>query len=366
MKMLCGRGALLAATMVVGLSGVAPGAAWADFGVSKFDAGTCTQNVEPNGQCSRDTPDLFYRQAAGHPPWGITDFKFNTTGLLQAPDGNVKDVRVDLPVGLSVNPEATPKCATAQLEAAACPAASAVGTNYITAISGGVQVPISTTVYNMEQPQGMPARFGMTVPLVGGEIYLDGGVAWDSDYHESFDIRDITDAIPLVETRLVFDGRAGDGTFITMPSGCDGPQVTHLGVDSHQQPGVFLRYDTTTPVGAVGCDQLPFAPGVKVATDTRRAGAPAGVTIDVTLPQSPNGKDHPNTATLRDAHVTMPAGMALNPSAATGLEACTDDQLGKGTMRPVTCPAASAIGTLQIETPVLPAGTLSGRGSALG
>jgi hypothetical protein len=84
------------------------------------------------------------------------------------------------------------------------------------------------------------------------------------------------------------------------------------------------------------------------------------VTIDVTVPQNPNGKDQPNSATLRDAHVTLPEGMALNPSAAVGLEACTDDQLGKGATRPVACPAASAIGTVQIETPVLPAGTLSG------
>lgn len=355
------RRALVAAVSVAGLCALAPTAAQADFGVSKFDAGTCTMNTEPSAQCTRESDRSFwYATAGGHPQWGITDFAFNTTGFAQTPDGNVKDVHVDLPVGLSVNPEATPKCTTAQLEATACPADSAVGTNYITTISAAVKAPIPTTVYNMVQPQGMPARFGMTVPVVGGEIYLDGGLAWDSDYHESFTIANITNAIPVYETRLVFDGRAGDGTFITMPSTCTGPATTGLQVDSHQNPGKYLSYNTVTPIGASGCADLPFAPKVAVATDTRVAGAPAGVTVDIGLPHNPNGKNQPDTATLRDAHVTLPAGMSINPSAANGLQGCTDAQLGKGTTRPVACPAASAIGTVDFETPVLPAGSLKG------
>lgn len=354
------RRALVAAAATMTCA-IAPTAARADFGVAKFDAGTCALNSEPAPECARDSdPSFWYTQAAGHPQWGITDFAFNTTGALATPDGNVKDVHVDLPVGLSVNPEATPKCTTAQLEAQACPANSAVGTNYITTVSGVIKAPVATTVYNMVQPEGMPARFGMTVPLVGGQIYLDGGVAWDSDYHESFTISDITDAIPVYETRLVFNGRAGDGTFITMPSNCDDVATTGLQVDSHQNPGRYLSYSTVTPTKATGCDGLPFNPTVSVTPDTRVAGAPAGVTVDVDVPQNPNGKGQPNTAALQDAHVTLPEGMSLNPSTANGLEACTDAQLGKGTKNPVTCPAGSAIGNVEIETPVLPAGTLKG------
>jgi hypothetical protein len=354
------RRALVVVASIAGPCALAP-AAHAAFGVSKFDAGTCTMNTEPAAQCTRDSPRSFwYDQAGGHPQWGITDFAFNTTGLLSTPDGNVKDVHVDLPVGLSVNPEATPKCTTAQLEAQACPPDTAVGTNYITTVSAAVKAPIPTTVYNMVQPDGMPARFGMSVPVVGGQIYLDGGVAWASDYHESFTIANITDAIPLYETRLVFNGRAGDGTFITMPSRCNGPATTGLQVDSHQEPGKYLSYSTDTPIGASGCADLPFAPTVGVAVDTRVAGAPSGVTIDIGLPRNPDGKNAPDTATLRNADVTLPEGMTINPSAANGLGACTDAQLGKGTTRPVSCPAASAIGTVDFETPVLPAGALKG------
>ena len=136
--------------------------------------------------------------AGGHPQWGITDFAFNTTGLLQTPDGNVKDVHVDLPVGLSINPEATPKCTTAQLEA---PGVSADSRGRDQLHHGALRRGPAPDPHHRLQhgpAEGMPARFGMSVPVVGGEIYLDGGVAWDSDYHESFTISDITDAIPLV------------------------------------------------------------------------------------------------------------------------------------------------------------------------
>ena len=63
---------------------------------------------------------------------------------------------------------------------------------------------------------------------------------------------------------------------------------------------------------------------------------------------------------MRNADVSLPQGMGLNPSAASGLQACTDAQFGKGTRNPVACPAGSKIGTVAIDTPPLPNGTLTG------
>ena len=52
--------------------------------------------------------------------------------------------------------------------------------------------------------------------------------------------------------------------------------------------------------------------------------------------------------------------MGLNPASANGLVACTDAQFGKGTNNPIACPAASKIGTVEVQTPSLPAHTLGG------
>ena len=52
--------------------------------------------------------------------------------------------------------------------------------------------------------------------------------------------------------------------------------------------------------------------------------------------------------------------MGLNPSSADQLKFCTDDQFNKGNRQAVACPAASKIGTVAIETPPLPAGSLAG------
>src|SRR5690606_2857039 len=39
-----------------------------------FQSGTCNANEEAGKQCSPETPGLFFKQAAGHPPLGFTQY----------------------------------------------------------------------------------------------------------------------------------------------------------------------------------------------------------------------------------------------------------------------------------------------------
>ena len=52
--------------------------------------------------------------------------------------------------------------------------------------------------------------------------------------------------------------------------------------------------------------------------------------------------------------------MGINPSAANGLQTCSDAQFRKRAREPDRLPAASKIGTVEIKSPPLPEGTLDG------
>jgi hypothetical protein len=52
--------------------------------------------------------------------------------------------------------------------------------------------------------------------------------------------------------------------------------------------------------------------------------------------------------------VTLPAGVALNPSAADGLESCSEAQIALSQDSVPSCPEASKVGTVEIKSPLLP------------
>jgi hypothetical protein len=337
-----------------------------------WQAGTCS--TEP---CSPDTPNAFYTQAAGHPPIGFTQFiTKDGEGLGIDPVGVLKDVRVDLPVGLSVNPQASPQCELATFEASplSCPPTSVVGASLATVAAAGIPVgPVPAQVYNLVPSQGEPALFGFEA--AGSKVYLKADIEWNGDYHEGFSI-----AVPPVPlgariyiNRLVFSGLAGNGTFLTTPSTCHDPAEpafaqtysTYLRADSVEVPNPGFpngssRFEAALPAGVkpTGCQSVPFKPGLVVTPGTDRTDSPDGATVDVTVPFEPlTPVAHSN---VRTAHTLLPFGAGLNPAAAQGLVACDDAQLGKGTRSPVSCPAASKIGTVAVETPPLPPGSVTG------
>jgi hypothetical protein len=79
---------------------------------------------------------------------------------------------------------------------------------------------------------------------------------------------------------------------------------------------------------------------------------PAGVGVDLTFPQNEN-PDGLATPDLRDAVVTLPAGLVVSPSAADGLQACSEEDIALQSSAPAKCPPASQIGTVEIQTPLL-------------
>jgi hypothetical protein len=361
---------------------------------SGWQAGTCnTEAVNPGAPgaevCSVDTPTWFFEQAAGHPHFGFTQFIVkNSPGTLgPTPDAELARVRVDLPVGLNVNPGATERCPLATFEAdpATCPPESHVGDSYVTAADPllGGSVPLHAEVYNVVPVEGESARFGLH--LAGNNIYLEGDADWSGNYHEGFTI-EVPAALPedlglllgtengaILKNRLVFDGRAGNGTFITTPSTCLGEAFVESGsvystyllagsVAQFAEPDYVWPQSAEPPLESPippgtspkECDSIPYDPALDVDPGTAQTNSPAGVTVDIDIPHYSLGESEQQTSTTKASKVTLPLGMGLNPSAANGLQVCTDAQFGKGTRNPVACPAASQIGTVTVDSPALP------------
>jgi hypothetical protein len=395
---------LLGAALLVGILASAAHAA-GTLGLGEWEAGTCNGSeaeVAVKANCSyASEPSKFYTQAAGHPPWGLTGFKLAETSPGSGiPAGQpLKRIRVDVPPGLAADPQVLNTCAKATFESSpkSCPADSKAG---FVELKAYVELPVlpqtltlKGNVYNLPQESGLPLLFGIDVegvpPLVGDTLLLlEGHVSYaheavetselrTADFHEWFEINNIPTKVKVkagllepevglrtLESKLFFNGHAGkEGkeNFLTMPSSCSAPTTSFLELETYEINGPTEKLTgrpTTPPVGVSGCDSAPFEPTATVTPETSQYDSPDGTTTDVHVPQLEKS-NQTNTADIDDAHVTLPEGLTLNPSAAQGLEACTQSDLHKGEDVKVGCPEASKIGSVNIETD-LPPGSLAG------
>jgi hypothetical protein len=404
-----------------------------------WQAGTCLQDVITVGSeeihCGPNTGGLFFKQAGGHPPVGFTQYTiqhepFAPSGLPSPPfpatfkapikepevDKTIKTLRVDLPPGLTVNPNATPTKCNTQTEflnspatgvfVPTCSAATRVGTEEVTVVTNreGIElelapktkVPVSkgfvvppgeatgtkVPVYNLTPNEGEPALFGFVV--AGKEpVFLHTEVAWQSDFHESFTI-DLpnTASEPGLSTlisRLINNGAStGNGTYINNPTTCFNPAEaayehlysTWFRAESYGVPNADFPNGSTAveskvvetdpktgasnPVQQVGCENVPFTPGLNVEAGTPGVDSPAPATVETTLKYLTGAESAVQESHLRKAVVALPEGMGLNPSGSVGLGECTDAQFKKGQRTYSNeCPANSQIGTVTIESPPL-------------
>jgi hypothetical protein len=286
-----------------------------------FQSGTCNANEEagppPVKQCSPETPDLFFKQAAGHPPLGFTQYIIQhepfaavtpqppfPAGSVKAPiveplaNRTIKTLRTDLPPGLTVNPEATlSRCSMAEfLNPGAtpgtfvptCKAETKVGEDRVTLVTNkdgveiapglpapkGFVVPPSeatgtkVSLYNLVPAPGEPAKLGFVirerVPVI-----LETEVAWENDFRESFRIKlPVTPAAAeasgfstLISRLMSFGATAGNGTYLTNPTTCFNPNEapfeklysTWFRAESYGEP------NSTFPAGSTAIEsKLPL------------------------------------------------------------------------------------------------------------
>jgi hypothetical protein len=320
-------------------------------------------------------------QAGSHPFEATFSLDLNQVGEHSA-GGALRDLTVALPPGLVGDASAVPQCTRQQLYTSiigGCPASTQVGIDVPSLPEkGGAPFKPIVGVYNLVPPPGVPAEFGFTAE--GVNVLLDAHVRSGSDYGITEQAKNL--GFEPVGNTLTIWGVPGEGVhdpdrcfantcglsagsstlrpFLTVPTSCEGPLTTTLHADTWQDANTtadtsFVSHDATgAQVGYSGCERLGFGPSVSVAPDTTFADTPAGLTVELKVPQEgltdPAGLAMSN---IKNTTVTLPEGMVINPGQAAGLAACQPAEGGVGSDGAASCPSASKVGTDEITTPLL-------------
>jgi hypothetical protein len=356
-------GICLDAAIVASMAFASP--AWGSFGIEKFE----------NKLLANPEGSVTATQAGSHPYAMTTTIVFNhkdanqsqkEATLMVVPEGDPKNVVVNLPAGVVVNPAATAtRCSEAELESTGkCPSSSEVGeTTYHIGILGALEA--TTPVYNMETSPGAPAALGFKAILAGINVHILGRLRTGGDYGLSAEAPNINQQVAFWADRLTVWGYPPGASrpFLTMPTSCGSPLTTTITANSWQEPEGALAEASATnddargdAVLVTGCDKLSFNPRLNVQPATHATSSPTGLTVELSIPQEEKEESMSGLAeaNLKETVVTLPAGMAASPAAANGgLGACTPEEIGLADTTKPSCPESSKIGTIQIETPLL-------------
>jgi hypothetical protein len=352
--------ALLALVAMAAIAAPAQGA----FGLTSLDGGNFDALGEP------------LTQAGSHPHLNVAvDMAFNTVPappeyppeVPVVPAEDIKDIVTFLAPGVIGNPTAVPTCSTADFSGfgpnggPACPPETQIGTSRTVIADPGTI--INSPVYNLEPSYGSAAKLGFRVLSV--PIILDAALTKRPPY------RVVVHADNIPQTKLLFAAEFevwgvpadhGSGAppkpFLSLPTSCNGPLRTEVNASSWLGSTDSAFFDTHgpggpgEPLGGTGCNTLEFEPSLEARPTTNVADSPSGLDVDLHIPQNedPNGTA---TAHLKDATITLPEGLSVNPASANGLGACSPSQVDLQGEAPANCPDDSKLASVEVDTPLL-------------
>ena len=322
------------------------------------------------------------------------------------PDGDLRELRIEMPPGLIANPNALDKCNLVDFHAPrdspfedsrsgeSCPDRTQVGTIEVdTSLGGGETRRFG--LFNLEPAPGVAIQLGFAP--YGTPIALDTDLHRlpDSSYVMTLEAEDFSQSLDLLGLRLSFWGipwaashntERGDClneaepdfawakcsigepddpgnaplAYLTMPTNCTDPLLFSATASAWQQPkeakAKALHEDSGGAPVELSCEGLAFDPAPLGFLTTEKASSAAGynfrLTNDTQALFLPFLAAHAQT---RQATVTLPEGTTLNPSVGAGLEACTPAQYEAESpfgLQGEACPNGSKIGSFTVKSPL--------------
>jgi hypothetical protein len=389
------------AAMLLGAS--LPAGASAAFGLLPGSEGFSVGAREEDGSIDH--------QAGSHPYSLTTTINLNLAG--ESPgepgvpfsDGDLRELRLDLPPGLIENPSAVPQCSLADFHAPrsspfeapsqsgeSCPENTQIGV--VTAASSHAGGPRTFGIFNLAPPPGAPSEIGFN-PYGAPVVLIPEVRQVEGEYQLSQRAQDISQQVDISGLRITLwgtpwaaahnsergdclneaepgvpweNGCAATSTqqspplaYLTLPSTCSEPLVYGISATSWQQPGTTVRrqfshFNEGEPLQLEGCAHVGFSPTAQAFVANPRAASPSGFDFDLDV--GSEGLLRPkrlNPAAVRQVVVTLPQGMTINPSVGAGLLGCTSAQYAAETVSSppgAACPNGSKIGEFTVKSPL--------------
>jgi hypothetical protein len=334
-------------------------------------------------------------QAGSHPFAITSDIEFSTKPDPKdpkkvVPDGSPKDLTFSLPAGLVGDRGAVPFCDNEDFllvdtahEFSNCPNQSVLGVLHVRLpgeTSGGDVGP----AFNLAPPPGAAAKIGFVLLHVPVALLIRVNPAAPHNLIAS--LRNTSDVEPIGGAQLTIWGNPANPAhdsergscllggscpvagpekpFLTLPRACEGPLPTTYVANSWEQPGTLLSGESASALQTSGCEKLEFEPTATATATTELAESPTGLEFGLDVDDKglvePEGEAQSD---IKKTVVTLPVGMTVNPSAASGLLACSPADLARESAEAPAgtgCPQSAKLGSVEVETKLLKGEVLEG------
>lgn len=279
-------------------------------------------------------------QAVAHPN---VDATFDLTG------GQPKEIALKMPTGFAASLAAVTPCDASVAAVGACASASTVGSATLTVDTFSGPETKTGNLYLTDGPSADDAG-GIALAIVfndGTFISTGGAYIVGNGTNQYLELRNIPSQIggsDVTITKLVISMSGANG-FLTNPSNCEPSEwaASATDYDGNDAPAFAV------PFQADGCASVPFGPTLTQTLGSPSAGSVTGATAHLDMPTDNSAIQ---VLQVDEPRVIKPNFPAFGqPSDQCPASAAPDES---SVFDPSSCPAQALVGSMEIDTPLLP------------